>query len=266
MPQKESWRLLRKKLGFRKKEISLAFVLLVIIFVVGSISKIKIVECYQDSLPCPEKVQEEANTFLRRSYFTLTKDQIENHLKTSLENTDIQVSFPSIQKIIITGTSKQNFVTVNYSLIDSLPTLSFESTPTSTISAYFFDKPSTEISLWSNSQQEQSFNLWENGRLDPVSTASSKYHLFSKAKKSQESLEKIYSLIKLLEMYTYNTENYFLIENTLYLQKSGAPDIIFSTTQEADNYQKSLQSLDFLNTIKKDPKIIDLRYKNPIIR
>jgi hypothetical protein len=86
-----------------------------------------------------------------------------------------------------------------------------------------------------------------------------------KQKPSKEYLSQLFKLMESLNRYV-SVDKVFILGETVFLSRGGQPDIITSVPYDEDKLLEALQSIGFLTTMKKDPKVIDLRYKNPIIR
>ena len=59
---------------------------------------------------------------------------------------------------------------------------------------------------------------------------------------------------------------YILLTNRGFLSRPKEPDIIIGVPFDEGSLASALQSISYLATIKKDAKVIDLSFKNPIIR
>ena len=150
-------------------------------------------------------------------------------------------------------------------MVSDYPPLSINSNQISTESAVFFEKPSTELNSSIDFSGFSSFNLYENGLLVPIASESSTLYFLLKQKPADETMSKIFKLLETASRYI-NSEKTYILGDIVFLSRSEQPDIITSVPYDEDKLLEALQSLGFLNTMKKDPKIIDLRYKNPIIR
>ena len=101
--------------------------------------------------------------------------------------------------------------------------------------------------------------------MSPVASAESKIKYLFTEKPTIQTVKSIYALVKLVEKYL-NVDQIMILNQKIFLRQANQPDIIVNIPFDEDNLVQALQSYEYLTTIKKDTKVIDLRFKNPILR
>lgn len=124
--------------------------------------------------------------------------------------------------------------------------------------------PISQLNSYESSLSAQNFNLFPGGDLLPGKDDSNIKLIFSE-KPSQQKLKQIFILITTIHHTLPITQGYLLKDN-LYLASKNLPDIIINSNSSAEELSKALQLVPSLAKIKKETKIIDLRFKHPIIK
>lgn len=257
-----SW---KKWLYFKKRSLFIWPLLVIFILFVSDLTKIKNIHCYCDGQICEVAVCGSALGYIGKNFLTLNKARVISNLNTNGNYQKINIKSSSLNTITVDFYSSSDFFIFNSMITSEKLKLSVDSPPLSSDSAVFFNKPSSEILDRVKNYQTLSIKVFPGGSYETVSTASSQIYALTQEKKDSAWYKSAYELIKIVLAYTSVSGIYFL-DNTVYFAQIGQPDIVISMDYEADRIIKSLQSMRFLTTIKKDPKIIDLRYTNPIIR
>lgn len=257
-----SW---KKWIFFKKKSLLVATLLLILLVAAASFIKVKNVYCYCDGQVCEESVCNTAKNQIGKNLLALNKRGLERNLNSGGKYQNIVVEVKSLNTVTINFHSVTDFFVFNSTITTQKVPLSINNPPPSSDSAAFFNKPSTEIAEWIKNFQLISIKIFPSGQHETVSTASSQIFAVTTDKKDNDWYKLAHQLIKKVLAYA-NVSGVYFIDNNVYFAQVGQPDIIVSMDYEEEKLTKSLQSMRFLTTIKKDPKIIDLRYTNPIIR
>lgn len=150
-------------------------------------------------------------------------------------------------------------------LVSKLPILSMDQAPSSTDSAGWWTIPSLELEQYLSSQKALSYDLGENGSMVPNATSEADIKFVFTEKPTSEIISSVYKMIKITQKYL-DISKIYIINKRAFLSRSGKPDIIISVPFNEGSLVPALQSIGYLSTIKKDAKVIDLSFKNPIIR
>ena len=258
----QSW---RKWLFFKKKAILFSLLAIIFGFVFYRLFSLKEFSCYCDDLPCDANTCQVFQTTLSRNYLTLNKKAV-NYLVgegKTYERMDFKYNFPHKLNIHLTQTS--NYLVFNTAISQAPLSLSINDAPISSESSAPFEKPTIEIQNIVTNINTISLKIYPGGENEVIATESSKIFNINTSKKDQDWYKKAYELIKLVTLYT-EVVGIYILDNDLYFARLNSSDLIISLDQDQEKTLKALQLLGFLNTIKKDQKIIDLRYTNPIIR
>ncbi len=249
------------------KLLSLFFVLLIATLSVFAYSffKIKNVSCLSATGPCDEEVLLVLNRYRGTSAFVLSKQLLIQELSKIRPVKSLAVHYQLFGNLKIKLETEESFRSIRLVVVKEYPTLSFNKIPESTDTAVLFKKPSQEILDLENNFSYVDFKLWYGGEITPISSDSSKIIFFFKDKPNKEEFKSIYNLLEIVDKYI-TLDWVYILGKTVFLSRDNQPDIITSVQYNEDQLVEALQSLSFLTTMKKDPKTIDLRFKNPIIR
>ena len=226
---------------------------------------IKTINCVNNGGSCDPELVAKINIYKNTSIFTFKQKELFESLNKTRPLESLDSHFKLFNTLQVNLNTKSGFLTVNLKLVSDYPQLSFNSNPVSSDSAIFFVKPTSEIDSSIDKTSFNSFNLYENGLLAPTASQSSNIYFLLKQKPADETMSELFKMIEIVNRYL-NIEKTYILGDTIFLSRDEQPDIITSVPYDEDKLLEALQSLGFLNTMKKDPKIIDLRYKNPIIR
>lgn len=257
-----SW---KKWIFFKKKSLLIGILLLILLVVSISFIKVKNVYCYCDGQVCEESVCNATKNQIGNNLLTLNKRRLERNLNSGGKYQKIAIEVKPLNTVTVNFHSVSDFFVFNSTITTQKIPLSINNPPPSSDSAAFFNKPSVEIAEWLKDLQLISIKIFPSGQQETVSTTSSQIFAITADKKDSDWYKLAHQLIKKVLAYA-NVSGVYFIDNNVYFAQVGQPDIIVSMDYDEEKLTKSLQSLGFLTTIKKDPKIIDLRYTNPIIR
>lgn len=216
-------------------------------------------------MACPETECQQIVAEVPRNLLLLSKNKLTSKINFGQKYKDVSVEFSFPQKLTITLQTSNDYLVYNQAISSTMPELSMYDAPVSSESSTPFQKPSQDIANQTNTINFLSFKVLPGGHSEIVSTTSSKIISLTREKKDQSWYQDTYKLIKMVSSY-YDLDGVYLIDKNLYFYKQNKPDLIVELGYNENRLISALQVLGFLTTIKQDPKIIDLRYTNPIIR
>lgn len=264
MSLKESLRLLKKNYLRVLKLISILLFPFFIV-IIWQVFTIKNVVCINRNEECDEQILLVLDKLKSTSIFSFQHRKIVSEINKIQPIKNLETHFSFFNTLKISIETEENYYLVNLGLVSEYPSLSVNNIAISSDSSVFFVKPSQEIQGFIPKVNMISYRLWSNGSLSPTASQSANLFFLTKQKPEGQSLVNIFKLLNLIEKYQ-KIDDVYILGSTIFLSREGQPDIITSDSFNEALITESLQSLGFLTTMKKDPKIIDLRYKNPIIR
>jgi hypothetical protein len=149
-------------------------------------------------------------------------------------------------------------------LVNNLPLITLDTAPGSTGSSDW-PRPTEEISIFIKSLDISTYDIWDNGTMTPSSSESAIIKYVIDQKPDAQTVSDLYNLVRLSQKYL-NPSEIFVLNNRVFLRQLDQPDIIVNIPFDEVSLIEAFQSINYLATIKKDAKVIDLRFKNPIIR
>ena len=244
------------------------FILIILVLYLGSLFfrslNIKNIICNFNEGICPVTVTDYLSQYRKSNYLLLNTKKITSDIKEIVPSEDIIYSllFPGTLKVNIS--TKNKSYPVNVYLASALPILTIDLPKVSSSSS--FGKPTSELNNFIASQSAQLYRLWSDGRfVSENSSGSSNINYIFISKPDDYILVSAYNGLKQLSRYI-NYEEAFFVGNRLILRQTDQPDIIISIPFDEKGLEVALQSISYLVTIKSDAKVIDLSFKNPIIR
>lgn len=240
------------------------FLLLLFVLVVYRLFIIDRVECTLNSSPCPAEIAAKVDKHLGSNMLFLNQKELSSSVQSSFPADQISIGFKMFHTLSVKIKGGPTSVMAQLSLAKDLPVLSFDGDPSSTDSAVF-EKPTEEISRLGSAREYLNFEIWASGLMTPTASSESKIKYLFTDKPSAATVKAVFSLLRLLDKYL-EVDQVWILDTRVFLSQPGQPDIIVSVPFDEDNLVQALQSLTYLTTIKKDAKVIDLRFKNPIIR
>jgi len=175
-----------------------------------------------------------------------------------------QIGFKIFNTLQVELTGDKKSFNIDTFLVKDLPTITMDLSDGSTESGYW-RLPTVDLDTYIATQEAYGFTLWEDGILSPAATTEGKINYIFSEKHDQEDMVEISNLLKLTDKYL-NLDKIYIVNHRCFLRQSGQPDIIVYVPFDEGLLETALQSLSYLVTIKKDARVIDLSFKNPIIR
>lgn len=241
-----------------------AFLLLLFVFLVYNLFAIRRVSCTLNNSPCPVEIIDKLHKYEGVNVLLVNQKSLSQSLKSSFPIEKVSIGFKIFNTLSVRLDGRLSPVNIQAALLKKLPELSLDKTLVSSEAA-IFSKPSSEIDDFDNLQNFANFEIWDNGQMTPVASAESKFKYLLINKPSSESIKSLYRLIGIVEKYLSVSE-FLILDQRVFLSQPDQPDIIVNIPFDEDTLVQALQSYPYLTSIKKDAKVIDLRFKNPILR
>jgi len=231
--------------------------------ILGRVLTIEKVDCSFNDHHCPQEISDIFARAQNKNFLTLNRKELTWAVEQLLpfESIKINFSFPNILIVGLKGTKDP--LSLDIFQVSELPRLSMDTFSASTESGQW-RRPVVEITDFLNGQTGTTQKIWENGSLTAASSSSSIFFLYS-ALPDKDQLTALYHLLVLVNRYLENPGIY-IVGDRLFLSVAGLPDIIINTHTPLDHVAASLQSIDYLATIKKDARVINLSFKNPVVK
>lgn len=241
------------------------FFLSVLFFIlIYNLFTIKRIDCSYDSGSCPTEVSQKFQKFLGTNVLFLNQKQVSTTIKNSYSVEKISFGFKMFNTLKVVLEGGKAPIIAQIFLVKDLPSITLDDAPGSSESADW-PKPTIEIDSFTRNASSSSFSLWDNGNMTPSATAEGKIKYIFSEKPNSETIKTLYHLVRMVNKYL-NTDSIQIVGNRVFLSQLNEPDIIISVPYDERQISESLQSFAYLTTLKKDAKVIDLRFKNPIIR
>jgi len=240
-------------------------VIAVLLLFANSLFIIHKVDCVADGDTCPSEVLGVLDNLVGSNSMFINQKEVEKDIKSIFPVKEVSIYFKKVNTLQVKLQEAQSSVLAEVYLVKDLPVLSIDQAPSTTDSAAWWTKPSAELEEYVASKSPLSFNIFSNGNMISTSTESSSIKYIFSQKPEAETVSEIYRLVKLVSKYT-DFSQIFIINKRFFLSQQGQPDIIILVPFNEEGITHALQSISYLVTIKKDTKVIDLSFKNPIIR
>lgn len=253
-----------KSLSSLAKRVSPPLAIFLLLFAIYNLFTVKKIDCLLNSNVCTPEINERLNRHLGSNMLFINQKEIRSSVATLFPVEKLDIGFKVFNTLTIRIAGQVTPLSAQVSLIQSLPVLSLDSAAVSSESAVF-TKPSDEIYIYNQTVDFSSFKLWDNGLMAPDASGESKIKYLFTEKPDEVNIKYLYSLVKLVERYL-EIDQILVLNERVFLRQLDEPDIIVNIPFDEDNLVQALQSYEYLTTIKKDAKVIDLRFKNPILR
>ena len=226
--------------------------------------KIKKIECWLNDLPCPERIVQKLDVLIGKNLLLLSEQKIISSLGNTDPVTKQSLVYRPFNKIVLKLKNSQDSIAVNTFYLLDLPDLSINNTLLSSQSA-IYTKPTQEIEDFLSDKPINFAKLWSGGNLVSDATAESNINLIISQNPTPTLLSDIFRLLKLVSHYL-NFHKAYIINNQIFLSQTDQPDIITLVPFDEDVLKQAFSSIGYLTSIKQDPKILDFRFRNPIVR
>ncbi len=235
------------------------------VIALNAIFTIKKINCTLNENACPKEVQTVTNQLLGTNSLFVNQKELLSLAKAAYPVDEMSVGYPSPGTANVSFKGSSPFFPADIFLVGELPRLSMDQAPSSTDSAGWWVKPTGELQNFVSANTGLGFNLWESGSMTSIATTGATINYIFSEKPTPETITSVYRMIKLIQKYL-DVSKIYIVNNRCFLSRAGEPDIIIGVPFDEGRLAPALQSLGYLSTIKKDTKVIDLSFTNPIIR
>lgn len=254
-----------KRINRRAKKIVPLLILIITVLLVNNLLIIRKVNCTINNEICPKEAQIVINKLLGTNSLLINRKELLTFIKAVYPVDEMILGYKSVNTINIALKSHGPYIEANVYLVKNLPLLSMDQSPNTTDSASWWVKPTKELENYLFSQKALGFTLWDNGLMTSIATTGADVSFIFTEKPAPETVSSIYRIVNVVHKYL-DVSKIYIAGKRCFLSRSGQPDIIVSVPIDEDNLILALQSINYLTTIKKDTKVIDFSFKNPIIR
>lgn len=252
---------LLKKYWFKTIFVLLVCAVLIFSFKLFTIGE---VECEADGQECPVELINLSLYLEGKNYFSLNKKQIFENISQIYPIDDLNYKYMWNKKIKLTIKGWNKTYDLAILSVPEYPLTSLDVSKVASESSSW-SKPSLEIAEFLKDKNTSQGKLWANGQIIMESNLTPIATLLYVKNLDQEELANLYSLITLSQKYFTNYTIY--ISNYQFLlSQANRPDIIIYIPADTKRVETALQSIDYLYTINKDAKVIDLSFEHPIIK
>ena len=243
----------------------LPFVLFILfLFITNNLFTISQTECQLDREVCPPEIVQKLDKLTGSNILFLNQKQLSGVLMDSFPVEKVGIGFQMFNTLKVNLDGGHPPILTMVYLVKELPMVSVDKASGSTESAGW-PKPSEELKIFTQNASPSSFGIWDNGRMTPVATDEAKIIYILSKKPDEETVKSLYRLTKIANKYLY-VDSILVLGQRVFLSQADQPDIIVSVPFDEEQVSEAIKSYSYLVTLKKDVKVIDLRFKNPIIR
>jgi hypothetical protein len=225
---------------------------------------IKTINCTANGASCSAEIRNLLENHLNQSYFSLNRKNLDWSIGQIFPHDRLTYNFSYPNRLMVELQGVKMALGITVVQVPSLPNLSLDLFASSTESAQW-SRPIPEIETFLKDYEGEPKKLWEDGHLTSDSSPSGTVKYIYSKLPSPEQSGSVYKMITKTLRYLENPQIYVLGDR-IFLSCAGLPDIIIYADASLDDVESSLQSLDYLSTIKKDARVINLSFKHPIIK
>ncbi len=240
------------------------FLFFLFLFLMNTLFSIRTISCTLDKELCSPEILEKFNKYLGSNVLLLNQKQLSSSLTASFPVQKVTVGFKVFNILNVELVGGNPPLNAQVYLVKDLPVLAMDTAPGSTESAAW-PKPSGELLKFLEEASPSGFSLWDTGLMTPIINEESKVKYILKEKPDEETIKSLCRLIKLVNKYL-DVLSINIVGQRIFLSQSNQPDIIVNVPFDEGQITEAIKSFAYLASIKKDAKVIDLRFKNPIIR
>lgn len=253
-----------QSLTFSWKKAALTSVVAIIVFITPKFFTVKFISCSFNGKSCPQEIMFYLEKAKGRQLLFLNHREIEDSVRQLYPVEDVNITFTYPNKLSLSARGEDQGIGVKIFKPDAFPRLSIDNDTGSTESSQF-NKPSLEIENFLADKPSTESGLLSSGKLTRNILSGNSISLVTTNNLSTKTLQSVFSLCTLVNKYLSDTTIY-LLGDRLFLRRPSLPDIIIYVSADITQVENSLQSIDYLDTIKTDAKVIDLSFKHPIIK
>lgn len=221
--------------------------------------------CTFNGGPCSAEISLILDKLLETNFLFVNQNKINQKIAFLYQVRKTAYTFKPFHTLVVEVEGDSSPLPIEAYLVNELPVLSLDKAPSTTDSAGWWRMPTQEIAEYLNAKEAGSFNLYQSGTMTPSATAESKLKMIFSTKPSTEVAASIYDLVRVVSKYL-EVSAIYVIDQRCFLSRPNQPDIIVVVPFDEAKLVSALQSLSYLVTIKKDLRVIDLSFKNPVLR
>ena len=222
--------------------------------------KVSTIVCLVDNSPCPEAVQNLAESYRGRSLLVLRQRQLVQEIVATGLADQVQLSVQLPGRLVISLTPPATSFYLKSIFGIPSPVLSFEDSPVSgQIVA-----PSVELAQFVASAAGKTFRLLPGGVLDQSENETTTYLIASEIPKS-DYLRAAFSWLLAIASAKLAPQTIYLLQDMLVVKVKDQPDYLFNFVSDPSATLIALQRLLMAVTISQ-LSVIDFRYTNPILK
>lgn len=236
-----------------------------VVFLANGLLTVKKINCSLNDVSCPKEIETTLKKLIGTDSLFINQKELLTFIKAVYPVDEMTVDYKAFNTISINLHGNSPFVQANVYFVNQLPVLSMDQAPSTTDSASWWKKPTDELSSFISSQPPLGFNLWENGSMTPSATCGANINFIFSEKPTAESVSSIFKMLTIVNKYI-DVSTIYIVNDRSFLSRPGQPDIIVGVPFDEESLVSALQSISYLATIKKDARVIDLSFKDPIIR
>lgn len=254
----------RDKIIFYGKYILFAALIILLVFSFSKLLTIKTITCTTNEGSCSPDIENLFTHLKGKSIVDLNEDKVNETIKNIFPVENVKYSFRFPSHLLIEVTGWQSAFPVQTYYVSSFPALSMDIAYLSSDSGTW-RKPSGEINEFLVDKEYKGQKLWSAGRFTPENINDERIKQLIVVNPTEDMLSEFYKLILLSKKYLENPQ-ILIFGSRILLSQESLPDIIINIPADLGQVESALQSIDYLYTIKKDAKVIDLSFKHPIIK
>jgi len=213
---------------------------------------------------CLQEIKAKLRRYEKTNVLFLDKNKLQKNIEEIQPITSIAIDYKLFNQITVNIISDTTFFDVNTYLLAELPVLGVDTVIDSSTSSPWV-KPSIELEEYIKEKTSSSFRIWADGKFTPIATASSNIKFLISKKPEEAVIKSLSKILNILTKYAH-PDSIYILESRIFLRRNSEPDIIAYVPYDEQSLVEALQSADILDRIKADARIIDLSFKNPIIR
>ena len=264
---KRSQRRLKLSIQFFRKYIRVIPFAIFLVFILYFLSRafiVRQIKCQTNSRTCSREVEGILYHLEDKNFFTINKKELEWAIKQifPIDSIGYNFTYPNTLTVSLSGI-QEAFSLLTYQSA-TLPTLSLDAFESSTDSGQWA-RPVPEIESFIAKLDGKPQKLWERGQFTPDTESSDKISFIYSSLPKETQITAIFKIIALVNKYL-DSPRIVIFGDRIFLSSPNLPDIIIYIDSDIKNVETSLQSLDYLVTIKQDAKVLNLSFKHPIIK
>ena len=222
--------------------------------------KVSTIVCLVDNSPCPEAIQNLAESYRGRSLLVLRQRQLAQEIVATGLADQVQLSVQLPGRLVISLTPPATSFYLKSIFGVRAPGLSFaDSSVAGQIIA-----PSVELAQFTATAAGKTFRLLPGGVLDQSENETTTYLIASEIPKS-DYLRAAFSWLLAITAAKLAPQTIYLLPQMLVVKVQDQPDYLFNFTSDPSATLIALQRLLMAVTISQ-LSVLDFRYTNPILR